>query len=84
MVVVTDTSPINYLLLTGYVDVLPVLHGEVVIPFSNTGQILPLPPWRGKVGMGGSCSGSVVGDCSALSPPPSPSPVKGIGAKLRG
>jgi len=32
MVVVTDTSPINYLILTGYIDVLPVLHGEVVIP----------------------------------------------------
>src|SRR5438552_18503306 len=32
MVVVTDTSPINDLLLTEYVDVLPVLHGDVVIP----------------------------------------------------
>ena len=32
MVVVPDTSPINYLILTGYVDVLPVLHGDVVIP----------------------------------------------------
>jgi len=32
MVVVTDTSPINYLILTEYVDVLPDLHGEVVIP----------------------------------------------------
>jgi len=31
-VVVTDTSPINYLILTGYIDVLPVLHGEMVIP----------------------------------------------------
>ena len=30
--VVTDTSPINYLILTEYVDVLPVLHGKVVIP----------------------------------------------------
>ena len=30
--VVTDTSPINYLILIGYVDVLPVLHGDVVIP----------------------------------------------------
>jgi len=32
MVVVTDTPPIHYLLLTGYVDVLPFLHGAVVIP----------------------------------------------------
>jgi predicted nucleic acid-binding protein len=31
-VVVTDTSPINYLILTGYVEVLPVLHSAVVIP----------------------------------------------------
>jgi len=31
-VVVTDTSPINYLILTEYVDVLPVPHGHVVIP----------------------------------------------------
>jgi len=32
MLVVTDTSPINYLILIGYVDILPVLHGDVVIP----------------------------------------------------
>jgi predicted nucleic acid-binding protein len=31
MVVVTDTSPINYLILTEYIDVLPALHGDVVI-----------------------------------------------------
>jgi hypothetical protein len=32
MLVVTDTSPINYLILIGYVDVLPVLHGDIIIP----------------------------------------------------
>jgi len=40
MLVVTDTSPINYLLLTGYVDVLPVLHGNVVIPQAVAGELL--------------------------------------------
>jgi len=39
-VVVTDTSPINYLILTGYVDVLPVLHGEVVIPQAVARELL--------------------------------------------
>lgn len=32
MIVVSDTSPINYLLLIGLVDLLPQLYGQVVIP----------------------------------------------------
>jgi predicted nucleic acid-binding protein len=40
MLVVTDTSPINYLILTGYVDVLPVLHGEVVVPQAVARELL--------------------------------------------
>ncbi|HEV2972830.1 MAG TPA: DUF3368 domain-containing protein [Pirellulales bacterium] len=32
MIVLSDTSPINYLVLIGQVDILPVLFGEVVIP----------------------------------------------------
>jgi predicted nucleic acid-binding protein len=32
MVVVSDTSPVNYLVLVGQVEVLPALFGEVVIP----------------------------------------------------
>lgn len=32
MLVVTDTSPINDLILIRYVDVLPVLHGDIIIP----------------------------------------------------
>jgi predicted nucleic acid-binding protein len=32
MLVVTDTAPIKYLILIGYVDVLPVLHGDIIIP----------------------------------------------------
>jgi predicted nucleic acid-binding protein len=32
MVVIADTSPLNYLILVGHADVLPELYGEVVIP----------------------------------------------------
>jgi predicted nucleic acid-binding protein len=32
MIVVADTSPLNYLILIGSIDVLPVLYGEVIIP----------------------------------------------------
>jgi predicted nucleic acid-binding protein len=32
MIIVSDTSPINYLLLIGLVDLLPQLYGEVIIP----------------------------------------------------
>jgi predicted nucleic acid-binding protein len=32
VIVVADTSPINYLVLTGYARLLPDLFGEVVVP----------------------------------------------------
>jgi predicted nucleic acid-binding protein len=32
MIVVSDTSPINYLILTGYIEILPALFGAVLIP----------------------------------------------------
>ena len=32
MVVISNTTPLNYLILIGLVDVLPVLYGEVAIP----------------------------------------------------
>ena len=32
MIVVSDTSPINYLLLIGLLDILPELFGKVIIP----------------------------------------------------
>ncbi|MBI2827412.1 MAG: DUF3368 domain-containing protein [Planctomycetia bacterium] len=32
MIVLADTSPVNYLILTGDVDILPALFGQVVIP----------------------------------------------------
>ena len=32
MEVVSDTSPLNYLIWTGFADVLPKLYGRVIIP----------------------------------------------------
>ena len=32
MIVIADTSPINYLILIGEIDVLPALYGQVLIP----------------------------------------------------
>ncbi len=32
MIVVSDTSPLNYLVILGYIEVLPQLFGTVVIP----------------------------------------------------
>jgi len=32
MVVVADTSPINYLVLLGHIEILPKIYGEVLIP----------------------------------------------------
>lgn len=34
MIVVSDTSPLNYLLAIGQVDVLPKLFGTIVVPSS--------------------------------------------------
>jgi predicted nucleic acid-binding protein len=39
MVVIADTSPLNYLILIGHVDVLPELYGEVVIPQAVLGEL---------------------------------------------
>jgi predicted nucleic acid-binding protein len=32
MIVVADTSPINYLLLIGHIDILPHFYGRIVVP----------------------------------------------------
>jgi predicted nucleic acid-binding protein len=32
MIVVADTSPLNYLVLLGYIEILPKINGEVLIP----------------------------------------------------
>jgi len=34
MIVVSDTSPLNYLVLVGAIDVLPKLFGEVYVPLA--------------------------------------------------
>ena len=34
MIVIADTTPIRYLVLLGYADLLPRLYGEVVIPIA--------------------------------------------------
>ena len=34
MIVIADTSPINYLILIGEIDVLPTLYGRIFIPTS--------------------------------------------------
>ena len=40
MIVVSDTSPLNYLILIGAVDVLPLLFGGVHIPEQVVGELL--------------------------------------------
>ena len=30
--IVADTTPVNYLILVGCIDALPVLYGEIVVP----------------------------------------------------
>jgi predicted nucleic acid-binding protein len=32
MIVVADTSPINYLILIGHIEILPAIYGEVLVP----------------------------------------------------
>ena len=39
MLVVTETTPINYLVLIGHVDILPSLYGHVVIPQAVVGDL---------------------------------------------
>ena len=40
LAVVADTSPINYLLATGYIEVLPNLYGQVILPAAVHGELL--------------------------------------------
>ena len=43
MVVISDTSPLNYLVLIGQTEVLPKLYGEVVIPQEFNHLVVPSP-----------------------------------------
>ena len=38
-IVVADTGPINYLILIGHIDVLPVLFEKVILPSAVRGEL---------------------------------------------
>jgi predicted nucleic acid-binding protein len=40
MIVVADTTPINYLILIGEIEVLPELYGQVIIPHAVCEELL--------------------------------------------
>lgn len=46
MLVIADTSPLNYLVLIGCIDILPQLHWKVLIPSAVRREILSVsaPP----------------------------------------
>jgi predicted nucleic acid-binding protein len=58
MIVVADTSPINYLLLIKEIDILPKMYGKVVIPRAVNEELLrPVAPeivraWIGEALLG--------------------------------
>lgn len=53
MIVVADTSPLNYLILIRQIDVLPVLFGKIVLPRSVHEELLdPSSPERVRVWAG--------------------------------
>jgi predicted nucleic acid-binding protein len=64
MVVISDTSPINYLVLIGRIDVLPALYRRVQLPPAVLAElsaasapsvvsrwVANLPPWVDRVGV---------------------------------
>ena len=54
MIIISDTTPINYLVLIGEIDVLEKLFGRVIIPqavfdeFHNPGTPDPVRDWAGS------------------------------------
>ncbi|MGB6689918.1 MAG: DUF3368 domain-containing protein [Terracidiphilus sp.] len=40
MIVIADTSPINYLILIGHIDILPQLYGRILIPLAISEELL--------------------------------------------
>jgi predicted nucleic acid-binding protein len=40
MIVIADTSPINYLVLIGHIEVLPQLYGRILIPLAVSEELL--------------------------------------------
>ncbi len=55
MIVVADTSPLNYLLQIGCIDLLPKLYGRIVLPdavlkeLSHPGAPLPVRKWTTQI-----------------------------------
>lgn len=51
MIIVSNTSPINYLILIGYIDLLPQLFQQIIIPqavyseLSDSVAPLPVQTW---------------------------------------
>jgi len=57
MIVVADTSPLNYLILIGHIDVLETIYGEVVIPPAVQDEMLdPLEHFPCCWGSQNSCA----------------------------
>ena len=42
MIVIADTSPINYLILIGEIEILPKLYGRILVPPSVCGELKSL------------------------------------------
>jgi predicted nucleic acid-binding protein len=59
MIVVADTSPINYLLLIKEIDILPKMYGKVVIPRAVHEELLrPVAPEIVQAWISGALPGS--------------------------
>jgi predicted nucleic acid-binding protein len=41
MLVIADNTPLRYLILLGYVDILPALYGHVIIPHAVLIELQP-------------------------------------------
>jgi hypothetical protein len=52
MIIVSNTSPINYLILIGQINLLPELFGAIIIPRQSTANCpMHLPPHLSKLGL---------------------------------
>lgn len=74
LVVVADTSPINYLLQTGNVDLLPRLYGQVVLPTAVHNELLD----RGSLDVVREWAGALPAWISVQAPTTAPESVSGL------
>lgn len=61
MIVVADTTPVNYLVLLGHIEVLPALYGRVMIPESVRDELVHArtrirPPMDEQAAFLGGCT----------------------------